>query len=265
MADRLEPALHQWLIGLMLSASVKVAAYRDYMHELALAGDDAAALLDLAGTETSCLLRTLPVRLSEVARGSGHATRTRIVEWCVRTLEARGPFFPKAVALETLGHLEVPSLVPEIASHLADDNAYIYGSAERALGAIGRPVIGHARSLLRRGGVQPDAIVSLVRLSGELCLEESLGLMKDHFDDILETIGPEATAEAAGLLGHRDLIPHLRRWLGRNPAMVGHALLLIGAINNVAVPEEESILQAIDDYWKGAAEDPAESGGPYLM
>ena len=50
--------------------------------------------------------------------------------------------------------------------------------------------------------------------------------------------------------------------------MVGHALLLVGAINNLPVPEEESILKAIDDYWKGSPEGPDSGSGPsgqYLM
>ena len=68
------------------------------------------------------------------------------------------------------------------------------------------------------------------------------------------------------MLAHEDLLPHLRRWLGRCPAMVGHTILLIGALHNLRIPEEESILRAIDDYWKGT--DEIEGGGPsgsYLM
>ena len=53
-------------------------------------------------------------------------------------------------------------------------------------------------------------------------------------------------------------------------ARVGHALLLLGAIHNVAIPEEERILQTIDEYWKEGTEGPTGSsgssgGGPWVM
>jgi len=268
MADRLEPAMHQWLIGVLIAASVKVATYRNYLIEMERAGKDLGALLGLAAVETSCLLNSLPAKAAAAVEAGPPEHRTIAIDWCVRTLEARGPFYPKAIALDLLGALEAAGLVPEISAHLADDNAYIYGAAERALSKIGQPVIDHARLLLARGGAHPDTLQSLLRLSCELTRKDSLALMLEHFDEIFDTIGPEAGAEAAGVLGHQDLVPHLRRWLDRAPAMAGHALLLIGAINNVPIPEEESILKAIDDYWKGATDGPEGSGGPsgqYLM
>jgi hypothetical protein len=88
----------------------------------------------------------------------------------------------------------------------------------------------------------------------------------EHSDAIFEALGPEAAAECAGLLGRQETIPLLRRWLDRAPALVGHALLLLGAINNVPIPEEESILKAIDEYWKGAGDgSDGEPPGPWLM
>jgi hypothetical protein len=266
LADRLEPALQQWLIGILIAAAVKVSIYRNYLLEFDEAGEQMGALISLAGAETSCLLKSLPARIARVA-GSG-PDRLRVIDWCLRTLESRGPFFQKAVALDTLGHLGTADLVPEIAAHLADDNAYIYGAAERSLARLGEPVIDHTRMLLGRGGAHPDTLLSLLRLTCEMSREESLKLVLDSFDEIFETVGPEAAAEAVALLGHPDLFPQLRRWLSRSPAMAGHALLLIGAINNLPVPEEESILKAIDDYWKGSPEGPDSGSGPsgqYLM
>lgn len=267
LADRLEPGTQQWLIGILISATVKVTIDRDYVRELEAAGGSLDALLSLAAVETSCLLNVLPVKLGAAADAASAAGRSQVMDWCVRTLEARGPFFPKAIALDTLGVLGAADLIPEIATHLADDNAYVYGAAERALARIGAPVIEHARLALRREGVHPEAVQSLVRIACELTSTESLRLVLDHFDELFETIGPEAASEIVGTLGHADLLPHLRRWLDRNPAMVGHALLLIGAINNLPIPEEESILKAIDDYWKGAGEgaEPGRDPGQYLM
>jgi len=270
IAERLEPAIQQWLIGALLSATVKIATYRNYLLEMKAAGDDIDQLLELAGAETSCLLSALPDRLSAAGADAG-PREAAIVDWCVRTLEARGPFFPKSIALETLGKLRAVALIPEIAGHLSDDNPYIYGAAERALARMGPPVLEYVSMALARGGVHPDAMQSLVRLACDMGRVGSLRLVMDHFDEVFETIGPEAASEAVGLLGHPDLIPPLRRWLDRSRAMVGQALLLAGAIGNVPIPEEESILKAIDDYWKGAAEgfeenpEPDSPTGPYLM
>ncbi len=270
IAERLEPAMQQWLVGALLASTVKVSTYRNYLLEMHAAGDRVDALLGLAGAETSCLLSSLPEKLS-AAGAAGGAAEAAIIDWCVRTLEARGPFFPKSIALETLGRLRAARLIPEIAAHLSDDNPYIYGAAERALARIGAPVLGYISATMARGGVHPDAMQSLVRLACDMGRVESLRLVLDHFDEIYETIGPEAASEAVGMLGHPDLIPSLRRWLDRSRAMVGQALLLAGAIGNLPIPEEESILKAIDDYWKGAAEGiddgPEQDSptGPYLM
>ena len=268
MADRMEPAMHQWLIGILISAAVKVSSYRNYLLDIEAAGQSLDALLGLAGAETSCLLNTLPVKLAAAAEAGATTDRAHLRDWCLRTLEARGPFFPKALALDALGCLQAADLLPEISPHLADDSPYIYGAAERALARIGGPVIDHTRTLIRRGGVHPDALQSLVRVCCDLSRDESLRLVLDHFDDIFEAIGPEAASEAVGILGRRELLPHLRRWLDRSPALVGHALLLAGAINGVPIPEEPSILKAIDDFWKGATEGADGSAGPsgqYLM
>ncbi len=260
IADPMEPAMHQWLIGLLISAAIKVSCYRNYLIDLDRAGRDLEALLALAESETSSLIDPMPPRIAEAAQGE--AKRERAAEWCLRTLEARGPFFPKAVALETLGRLGRDDLIPEIVPHLADDSSYIYGAAERALVRIGDPVLPHTRAAIERGTTQPDAMHSLMRVACEMSRVESLRIVLDHFDAIFETVGPESGAEAAALVAHPDLIPPLRRWLDRSPALVGHTLLLVGAIANVPIPEEESILAAIDDYWKASPEGPDKGQGP---
>jgi len=48
IADRLETAMHQWLIGVLISGVVKVATYRNYLLELEAAGANLDALLSLA-------------------------------------------------------------------------------------------------------------------------------------------------------------------------------------------------------------------------
>lgn len=258
MAAPLDPAVHQWVIGLLIAGVVKVITYRNYLRELTAAGEGLDPLLALACAETSCLLTELPARLAAAVKDDAAGT-ARVTEWCVRTLEARGPFFSKAIALETLGEIQAADLIPEIVSHLADDNAYIYGAAERALARMGEAVIPCARGLVGSEETHPDAMQSLTRIICEMGRESSLQFVLDHLDVIFETIGPEAAAESAGLLGHRDLAQPLRRWLDRAPALAGHALLLIGALNNIPVPEEDRILKAIDEYWKGSAEEAEEA------
>ena len=56
----------------------------------------------------------------------------------------QGPFFPKVVALETLGELGSVHFVPEMMDYLADENSYVYGAAERALSRLGESIIAPA-------------------------------------------------------------------------------------------------------------------------
>jgi hypothetical protein len=59
-----------------------------------------------------------------------------------------------------------------------------------------------------------------------------------------------------------ELIDPLRDWLDEDPAMVGQGLLLLGAIHNVPIPEEEEILQAIEDERARQAGDGGDAEGP---
>jgi hypothetical protein len=70
------------------------------------------------------------------------------------------------------------------------------------------------------------------------------------------------------------LIEPLRDWLEEDPALVGQALLLLGAIHDVDIPEEDEILRAIEDERArqaeaqdddGSAGGPPADGGPYVM
>lgn len=264
IAEPLEPAMHQWLIGLLIAGMVKVSCYRNYQTAMDAADGDLPGLLALAGIETGALLGALPARiaLAAEAKVTGAA---EAADWCLRTLEARGPFFPKAIALDVLGELRRDDLIPEIARHLGDDNGYIYGAAERALARIGTPVLSHLRGALEHGSAHPDMVASLVRVGCDMSREESLRIVLDNFDEIFETLGPEAASECTALVAHQDLVPPLRRWLDRSRALVGHTLLLVGALHNLAIPEEESILKAIDEYWESAHEGDAGPAGRYLM
>jgi hypothetical protein len=77
------------------------------------------------------------------------------------------------------------------------------------------------------------------------------------------------------LFGAEELIDPLRDWLDEDPALIGQSLLLLGAIHNVEIPEEDEILKAIENERKrqtgdfAAGDDPlggsGEDGGSYLM
>ncbi len=61
----------------------------------------------------------------------------------------------------------------------------------------------------------------------------------------MDAVGPGTAAEWVSLFGTEELIDPLRDWLDQDPAMVGQGLLLLGAIHDVPIPEEEEILLAI--------------------
>jgi hypothetical protein len=96
-----------------------------------------------------------------------------------------------------------------------------------------------------------------------------------HFDWFMDSVGPGTTTEWVSLLGGEELIEPLRDWLEEDPAMVGQGLLLLGAIHNVTIPEEDEILQAIEDErarqsgdpgeGEGSPDGPDHEGGDYVM
>jgi hypothetical protein len=276
-ADRLGHPLHTWVIGLLMSALIKTAGYRNLARESAAASRDLDALLKLAEIESSVLPRIVPSLLAAAAEAGGGAGRDRLEQWCVRTLEARGPFYPKVTAINAIGEMALSAQIPLLVSCLSDDNGFIFGAAEKALVKFGDEAVDTVRAELERRQLHPDSMHSLLVITSDLMTPASLSLVLDHFDDFMEAAGADEGAEHASLFGAKELIPHLRRWLKRSEgsasrvalqARVGHALLLVGAINNVPIPEEERILQAIDDYWKETSEEPGEgpgASGPYVM
>ncbi len=272
--DILGHPMHTWLIALLLSALFKTAGYRNYVRESERARGDLGALLPLAEAECRALSHVLPPLLVEAA---GEPDRDRLEQWCVATLEARGPFFPKMTAIETLGAMRLPAHLPMLFGCLSDENGFIYGAAERALVRFGNEGVEAIRAEVEREKIHPDLLHSALVVLSDLMTPPALSLVVDHFDDFMEAAGPDEGPELAGLFGARELIPHLRRWLKRSEgspsrvtleARFGHALLLVGAINNIPIPEEERILQAIDEYWKESpegADDGPDASGPYVM
>jgi len=251
----------QWLIGFHLSAAFTVARGQNVELMLKRARGDLDRLLELAELETAHLLAELPQGIAVVCRGDERQAH-KAQERCLRMLEAQGPFFPKVIALETLGELNAIHFIPEIIEYLADENSYVYGASERALSKMGGAIIAPAVHRIESGTLEPDAAHSVLLLLCDLGTPGAFEVVVRYFDWFMDAVGPGTTAEWVSLFGMEELIEPLRDWLDEDPALVGQSLLLLGAIHNVRIPEEDEILRAIEDERARQAADSPESGEP---
>jgi hypothetical protein len=267
--EGLGPYLGEWLIGFLLSAAVKMARYRNYHLEVRRAVDDPAALLSLMEVETSALLDPLPVALRRAVDKAGpegsdrrSAARRAVEERCLEILAARGPFFPQSTALETLGEIRSVGAIGEIIEFLSEDNSYLYEAAEHALSQMGEAIVEPVSDSLEADELDEEAEHSLLILLCELGTKEALGVVLEQFDRFVEAAGPGNAARWMSLFGARELIEPLRRYLQLDVPQVGNALLLLGGIHNVRLPEDAAIRRAIDDYWKQRPEEGGDGGEP---
>ena len=264
--ERLGHGYQQWLLGFQLSTAFAVARGINFDLALKRARGNLDELLALAEHETAFLLRDLPAAIAVVCREEETLPR-RAQEWCLRMLEAKGPFFPKVVALETLGELASVHFVPEMMEYLADENSYVYGAAERALSRLGESIIQPAVERVESGTLNPDAAHSLLVLLCDIGTQAAYDAVAQHLDWFMDVVGPGTTAEWVSLFGSEDLIDPLRDWLDIDTAAVGQGLLLLAAIHDVNIPEEDEILEAIEDARArqqagDAGEDDGTLGGP---
>jgi HEAT repeat protein len=265
-------AFGEAMLGFHLSVAFAVARGFDARAALRRARGDLDRLLKLAEAESSHLVGELPVAVALVCRDDEAAAR-KAQEWCLRMLEAQGPFFPKVMALETLGELRAFHFIPEVMEYLGDENSYVYGAAERALGRMGDTIVMPAVTRIQSGMLEPDAAHSLLVLLCDLGTHGAYEAVTRHFDWFMSVVGPGTTAEWVSLFGVEETIDPLRDWLDDDPAMVGRGLLLLRAIHNVTIPEEDEILQAIEDERArqvdsdepGVETDPEPGGGSYVM
>jgi hypothetical protein len=270
--ERMGHQFQQWLVGFHLSAAFAVARGHNPRLELRRAAGELDRLLSLAELETAHLLGDLPRSIALVCREDEEKAH-RAQEWCLRMLEAQGPFFPKVCALETLGELRAVHFIPEVMDYLEDENSYIYGAAERALSKMGESIIIPAANRIETEAVDPEMAHSILLLLCDLGTQGAYEVVKRHFDWFMDSVGPGAAAEWVSLFGVEEMIEPLRDWLDEDPAAVGRGLLLLGAIHDVPIPEEEEIHRAIDeeearlaaDTEEDAAESGGTEGGPYVM
>jgi len=278
--EALGPHLREWATGFLLSAVVAMGRYRNYGLLVRRGARDLGALLPLLEIETSALLDPLPAALTEAVEAAGKAgsaerseARRMVEERCLALLAMRGPFFPQVTALETLGEMRSVGAVNEIIDFLGEDNSYLYEAAEHALAILGDAVVEPARARLEAGNLPEDAVHSLLLLLCELGTPEAMRVVLEHLDAFVEAAGPGESARWMSLFGAREFLDPLRRLLPQDMAQVGQAVLLIGGIHNVHVPEEAEIRRAIDEYWKdqpegsggGGESDPDDGSGKYVM
>jgi len=273
IAERTGHQFQQWLLGFQLSAAFAVARGFNLELDLRRARGHLDRLLELAEIETAHLLDDLPAAIAAVCRDDPERVR-RTQDWCLRMLEAQGPFFPKVVALDLLGELGAVHFLPEILGYLSDENSYVYGAAERALSRMGEAVLAPAAERIERAEVDPEAAHSLLVLFCDLGTQAAFDAVTRHMDWFMDSVGAGETAEWVSVFGVEDLIDPLRDRLDDDPPMVGQALLLLGAIHNVTIPEEGEILEAIEDERARQAADapdeegptgPEQGGGSYVM
>ena len=267
--EGLGPHLREWVIGFLLSAVFKMARYRNHDLEVRRAAGDLEALLRMMEIETSMMLDSLPEAIRGAVEAAGpaggperSAARRLAEERCLALLAARGPFFPQGAALETLGELRSVGAINEILDFLAEENSYLYEAAEHALSMMEDAVVEPARARLEAGTVDEEAGHSLLIVLCERGTREALRLVLDHLEFFMDAAGPGDAARWMSLLGARELIDPLRRYLPHETALVGQAVLLLAGIHNQRVPEEAEIRRAIDEYWKQQPEGGEESDEP---
>jgi hypothetical protein len=278
--EGLGPHLREWVIGFLISAVVKMASYHNFDLEVRRSAGDLGGLLPLLEVETSFMLEGLPHAIRVAVESSGptgslerSAARRTVEERCLAILASRGPFFPQAMALETLGELRSVGAVNEIIDFLEEENSYLYEAAEHALAKLEEAVIEPARARLEAGNLQEDSGHSLLIILCESGAADALKTVLEHLEFFIDAAGPGNTARWLSLFGARELIEPLRRQLPKDMAQVGQAVLLLGALHNVRIPEEAAIRRAIDDFWKKHSDEgedgdepgPGDGSDKYLM
>jgi hypothetical protein len=140
--------------------------------------------------------------------------------------------------------------------YLSDENSYVYGAAERALSLMGEAIVPPVRAKIEARSLDPDVAHSLLVLLCDIGTRSAYDAVTSNLEWFMEEVGPGSTAEWVSLFGTQELIDPLRDWLEEDPAMVGQGVLLLGAIHNVRIPEEDEILRAIEDERQRLESDP---------
>jgi len=270
--ERLGPSATQPVAIALLSCALKLADFRSFGREIEAAGADLDRLLELAEVESAVMLDLLPGALERAAGDS--ASRARVARFAAETLGRQGPWYGKLVALDVIGRLGAAAAAPEVIRALADDSDLVAQAAGRALERMGPGVVEPIHDALENGHVDPESLEWMVAAVCQAGTHEALRFMLDHLDELVAELDAGYVCEWTAVLGSEELIPRFRSLLDVDMAMVGRALMLVSAIHNRRVPEEERILHAAEHGYPGEGPDPDEGmeggpggggGGPYVM
>jgi hypothetical protein len=154
-SERLGHQFQQWVVGFELSAAFAIARYRTRGWRFRRARGDLDKLLKLAELETAFLIPDLPGRSRSLSARTRRSSR-KAQDWCLRLLEAQGPFFPEGARAGDAGRAARGPLHPEVMEYLSDENSYVYGAAERALSLMGEAIVPPVRAKIEARSLDPD-------------------------------------------------------------------------------------------------------------
>ena len=266
--ERLGPSAAEPAVMTLLSCGLKLASYRPLGRELEAASGNLEELLDLARVESGSLLEKLPQAVEDAVRAG--APRRKVVTFAAEMLARRGPWYGRMMALELLGRVRGVEEVHEVLRCLDDDSHHIVEATGRALERLGPDLVPAVQAARDIGSVDAVALEWMVAGVCQAGTREAVAFILANLDELITDLEPGFVCEWAAVLGAEELIPRFRALLDEDLARVGHALLLVSAIHNRDVPEEDSILQAIDhshhpESGHGDLEGGSGQGGNYLM
>ena len=269
--EALGPGASSPAVVTLLSCALRLAAFRSLRQELAAADGNLDRLLPLLEVESAALLDRLPDAVERAVRDD--ADRARVIRFAADVLGRRGPWYGRLLALDVLGRLRAAEEAHDVIHCLDDDSDAILEAAGRALERMGPDAVGSIRAALEGGHVHPDGMEWMVAAACQAGTREALALITDHWDELIAELDPGFVCEWASVLGLEEMIPRFRRLLDQDVAAVGRSLLLVSAIHNRRVPEEDRILRALDQADHGEEPGPGEGrdggetpgGGSYVM
>ncbi|MGD8377580.1 MAG: hypothetical protein PVF68_15715 [Acidobacteriota bacterium] len=267
--ERIGPTAAEAAVVGFLSLALKLADYRSLRAEVAACRGDLRKLMRLAEVESSCLLEVLPQALEDAV--ADEEDREEALRFVAQMLGRRGPWYGKLIALDLVGRVQGVEEAHDVIRCLEDDNHYVLEAAGHALENLGPDGVAPLQAAYEDGRLDAESLEWLIAAICQGGSAEALSFILYHLDELVVELEAGFVCEWAALLGAEELIPRFRALLDADLVRVGHALLLVSAIHNRHVPEEERILQAIDH---SQSEEPGpegmeggagQGGGSYLM
>lgn len=255
--ERMGPGAASQTVVTLLSCALKLASFRSLRLEMERAAGDLDKLLDLAVVESTALVDRLPDAIVDAA--PDEASRECAVRFAVDMLGRRGPWYGRILSLEILGRLQAVEEAHEVIQCLSDHHEVVVEAAGRALERMGPGVVGAIRNAYHSHPPETEGLEWMVAALCQAGTRESLAFVLEHMEDLVSTLEPGFVCDWVSVLGAPELIPVFRDLLETDVVSVGRALMLVSAIHNRMVPEEERIRHAMEQ--ESGDEDPEFDGG----